>query len=474
VIGRVARREFLQIWRDGRLRWAMAAVAVLLAAAVATGWRETAAARLEHEAATAAMRAKWLSQGAKAPHAAAHAGVYVFAPRSVMSFLDPGIDGYVGQAVWLEAHRQNPALYRPAGDATGAARFGPLTPATVLQLVLSLFVVLLAAPSFAAERETGTLRLTLSLGLHPLRLFAGKALGIAAATAVAVAPGALLAVGAAVIRGADALAREELARALLLALAYGLYGAIVLVLALAVSAHARSARSALVLLVGGWAVLALVIPRAAGDVIGAALPTPSIVGFTRAVAAEREAALDAHRASAEDRERVLRELLARYGVSRVDDLPVDVEGVLLQADEEAGHRIFDRHWGALRARLERQDRAYALVALAAPPLAIRSLSMALAATDGHAHRDFLRAAERYRRTMIDVLHGDVIARPRAGDRYVADAALWAKVPVFRHAPPTPRTTLERQALPLLALLAWTTIAAAAAAAAATRLRAGGG
>jgi ABC-2 type transport system permease protein len=470
VIGRVARRELLDIWRDGRLRWATAAVALLFATAIAAGWRETAAARLEQEAATAAMRTKWLSQDAKHPHEAAHRGIYVFAPRGPLSFLDPGVQGYVGQTVWLEAHRQNPALYRPAGDATGAARFGPLTPAAVLQLIVPLLIIVLAAHTFAAERENGLLGFTLSLGIHPGHLFAGKALGVAAATAVAVAPGALLALGAALAHGADTLVRADLAHVALLAGSYGLYEAVVLVLALAVSAGARSVRHALVLLVGGWAVLALVIPRGASDAIGAMLPTPSIVAFTRDVEAERFAAFSAHRATRADREQVLRALLARYRVSRVEDLPINIEGVLLQADEEAGHRIFDRRWGALAARLEEQDAAYALMALAVPPLAIRSLSMALAATDGHAHRDFLRAAERYRRAMIDVLHGGLIARPRAGGRDVGGAALWARVPAFEHAPPTLRTTLRRQVLPAVGLLAWTAIAAGGTLIAVKRLR----
>lgn len=48
------------------------------------------------------------------------------------------MEPYLGVAVYLEAHKRNATQYRPAADATAAARFGELTGAGVLQLLVPL------------------------------------------------------------------------------------------------------------------------------------------------------------------------------------------------------------------------------------------------------------------------------------------------------------------------------------------------
>jgi ABC-2 type transport system permease protein len=72
-------------------------------------------------------------------------------------------------------------LYPPAKDATLAQRFGELTVALVLQVVLPLVVILIAFNAFAGERERGTLRQLLSLRLRPGDLVLGKTLGLSGA-----------------------------------------------------------------------------------------------------------------------------------------------------------------------------------------------------------------------------------------------------------------------------------------------------
>ena len=101
--------------------------------------------------------------------------------RAASSLVDTGIDPYVGVAAWLEAHKQNEFKYRPAQDRTAVQRFGELTAAEVLQVLLPLFIVLMTFSAFSGEREQGTLRQLLSLGVRPRELLAGKALGVAAA-----------------------------------------------------------------------------------------------------------------------------------------------------------------------------------------------------------------------------------------------------------------------------------------------------
>ena len=117
-------------------------------------------------------------------HAAAHYGVYVFKPVAPLSVFDRGLQPFVGSTVYLEAHRQNQAAFLPAQDSTSMRRFGDLTAAACLQLLLPLLIILFAFGALAGERESGTLRQVLSLGVRPASLVFGKAMGLGGALAV--------------------------------------------------------------------------------------------------------------------------------------------------------------------------------------------------------------------------------------------------------------------------------------------------
>ena len=40
-----------------------------------------------------------------------------FKPHLPLSFIDPGLDPYTGSVIWVEAHYQNPARFRPSEEA---------------------------------------------------------------------------------------------------------------------------------------------------------------------------------------------------------------------------------------------------------------------------------------------------------------------------------------------------------------------
>ncbi|HXG64363.1 MAG TPA: ABC transporter permease subunit [Blastocatellia bacterium] len=196
MIARIARKEFTEMVRDGRFRWAAAVVFGLLLVSLVMGWKGYREVKAQHEAAQAETREHWLDQGNKNPHSAAHYGIYAFKPKTPLSLVDRGVDPYTGVAVWLEAHKQNEFRYRPAQDATAVQRFGELTAATVLQVLLPLLIVLLSFSAFSAEREQGTLRQLLSLGVSKRGLAMGKAFGIAAALGMLLVPATAIGVTA--------------------------------------------------------------------------------------------------------------------------------------------------------------------------------------------------------------------------------------------------------------------------------------
>jgi ABC-2 type transport system permease protein len=469
MLTRIARKEFTDTLRDGRFRWGGVAVLALLLAAVGLGWahqREVAATQALAEDQT---WEHWQQQGAKNPHSAAHYGVYAFKPVSTLSFVDQGVDPYLGVATWLEAHRQNPFEYRPAQDATAIARFGGLSAAGVLQLLVPLLIIFLAFSTVSAERESGTLRQLLSTGVRPRDVVRGKALGVAAALAMLLCPAALLVAAAMVLSSADS-AGNAVLPGLLLVLTYSAYFAIFVAVSVAVSARARSSRSALVGLLGFWIVNAMVAPRAAADLAEAAYPLPATVEFEAAIQRTFESGLDGRTPANERMWQVEDSLLAAYGATTRAELPVNYAGVSLQASEEYGNLVFDRHYGELAALLERQQAVHRSVGIGAPVLLVRELSMGLAGTDAAHHWHFANAAEAHRRVIQRILNDDITYNSRWGEDYSAGPDLWARVPRFHYEAPGLAWTLGRQRATLALLLLWFLAALACLEGAARRLR----
>src|SRR5687768_6157014 len=223
MISIIARKEMTEMIRDGRFRWAAVIVFALLAAALLLGWQHYRDVNSQHEIARRATREQWLNQGSKNPHSAAHYGVYAFKPKMPLSLVDRGIDPWVGVAAWLEAHKQNEFKYRPAQDATAVQRFGELTGATVLQILIPLVIVLLTFSAFSAEREQGTLRQLLSLGVNRSHLAAGKALGIGWALGTLLVPATMLGVLALALSSENGALLASGSRMALMGLSYLVY-----------------------------------------------------------------------------------------------------------------------------------------------------------------------------------------------------------------------------------------------------------
>ncbi len=457
----IARKEFTDIVRDGRFRWCSILVGALLLVSLGHGWMQAQSAQREHAAAQATAREHWESQGEKNPHSAAHYGIYAFKPRLALSFVDEGVDPWTGAAIWLEAHRQNDFLLRPAQDATAAQRSGSLTAAQVLQHLVPLLIILLAFSAFAGERERGTLRQLLATGAGRRELAIGKALGVAGALVLLLVPAAVVGAVALIVGNPGPMA-SPLARGAVLTGVYLAYFAAFLALALAVSAATRTARTALVVLLGAWVVNGLVAPRVAVDMSKWLHPTPSAVEFARDI--ERDLASGVEGIPRPDRAATTERLLTEHRVERIEDLPVNVSGVYLQESEEFGNRIFDLHHGALWDAFERQSAVHETLAVVAPLLAVRSLSMGLAGTDVEQHRHFATAAETYRRDVMRRMNGDLAQNSRTGETYRAGPELWAETPRLDYAAPSLASVLGNRTLSILVLGTWLIGAVLAAAA----------
>jgi ABC-2 type transport system permease protein len=451
MISRIARKELTEMLRDGRFRLLAAMVLAISVLSLAAGWKNYAELSRQHAQAQAQTRTQWLKQDQKNPHSAAHYGVYAFKPKSQLAMVDTGVDPYMGVAVWLEAHKQNEFKFRPAQDRTAVQRFGEMTGAEVLQVLLPLFIVLMTFSSFAGEREQGTLRQLLSIGVSRRDLALGKALGVATALALVLVPATVVAVVALALSSENGLVSGDPARGVVLAIVYLTYFALLIALSLAVSARVRSSRLALVALLAFWFANSLVASRAASDIAGWLYPTPSAVEFQKAMEAdlndedEMRVRLDKRRA----------EVLRQYNVASVDALPIAFSGISMQEGEEHGNEVFDKHFGRLFERYEQQNRVYQFASVVAPLLSVRALSMGLAGTDFEQHRDFTTAAESYRRDIQRLMNGDIAANQKRGQVYLADHTLWEQVPDFEYTAPGTTWVLGNYVVSIVVLGLWT-------------------
>lgn len=449
----IARKEFRDAWRDGRFRWAAAVLVALLGVSLLLAWQQVRRTSADRAAAAALERENWLNQGEKNSHSAGHYGVYVFKPLAPLAVFDRGLEPFVGTTVFLEAHRQNQAAFLPAQDATTMRRFGELTAATGLQMLAPLLVILLTFGALAGERERGTLRQVLSLGVRPRDLVLGKALGLGGALAALLVPVALL--GAVVLTNFPGAETGGWHRLMWLGGAYALYLAAILAVCLAVSAMAPTARTALATLLVCWAVNAVLAPRLGADLVQHLLPLPKLVEFETAMQQAVQEGLDGHNPRNERLQQFAQETLRKHGKSRIEELPFNFTGLVMLESERLAGEVFDHHFGRLWDRIETQDRLLTWAGVAAPLLGLRTASMALAGTDFTHHRHFAVAAEKHRRDYVRVLNEDMMNNSRPGDHgYVVGRAVWEKLPPFQYEPPPPAHALRAATPGLMVLLLW--------------------
>jgi ABC-2 type transport system permease protein len=452
MIIRIARKEFTEMIRDGRFQLTGAIVFALLVVALLTGWKRYVDVSLQHAVALQTQRDLWLGQGAKNPHSAAHYGYYAFKPKLALSALDQGLDPYLGISLFLEAHKQNTANYRPVEEATPVQRFGELTAAATLQGLIPLLIVLLAYAAFAGEREQRTLRQLLSLGVNRKDLALGKALGVAAPLLLLLIPAAAVGVVAMALHSGAQSITMDLPRLAVMIAVYVVYFAVFISIALIVSALAPSSRMALVVLLGFWFFNCLVAARIASDAAKAAHPAPSAIQFNRAIAKEAKG----HGEWNDQVKAVKTRLMAEHHVTDAKLLPVNPEAVALDEGERRDALIYEKHFNRLNDIYQSQHRVYQAGAIFAPLLAVQSLSMGLSGTDFAQHRHFAEAAEQYRRTLVNTLNQEIVAQGNTELiwDFKGDRSLWERVTPFSYNAPGLGWALGNHTPSLVLLALW--------------------
>jgi ABC-2 type transport system permease protein len=476
------------VWRVGLLEWRLAwrsravallavTVTALAAAAAVAGQSRYAADDAQRQRYQRLVGQQFDDQPDRHPHRVSHYGYLVFRPRAPLGFFDGGIETYAGTSIFLEAHRQNSANFSGASQSGGGERFGELTPATVLQLFLPLFVFGVAGVSVTREREAGTLPLLVCQGASWPAILWGKWLGALLIVGAVSVPALAVSLGWLVVAGAS-WTSDLVARGMLLGLAQLVFLGTCAALAVLVSAWQSTSRGALVVLVGLWFALWVVLPRVLPALATALHPVPARTAFDAEVEARVKELGDSHDPNDPVFARLRDETLRRYGVTRVEDLPINYGGLVMQESEKHTADAFERARQDLLDVYHRQTRVVEWAGLVSPYLAIRHVSMALAGTDLAHHVEFERQAEAYRYDLIQALNDLHIREVDYGrDRYGQitngapsrlriDATHFDRLPAFDYDVPGVWWALARRpfalataaggGLLILCALAWTT------------------
>jgi len=449
-IQRIAIQELRSLLRSRALLAAWGACALLLGFSVFIRVPAHLAAERWKTETAQIVRDQWVNQGSRHPHSAAHYGIYAFRPLSSTAVLEPGVSEFIGQTLPLETHQRHFAIHPPVDDATTARRMAGLSPSLIALSLIPLLLILFGYGMVSQERETGTLTQLLATGIGPGQILWGKAAALAAlATGLVVAK--LLIEGAALawIGGAD------LVRFAGLQMLQWLYAMVWVFLILGISARTRASHTALALLLLAWIANGFLLPRAAGSVGRLAVREPSVEEFRAAMQHDISFREDGKRWVDDWSKSLIAKTLERYGVQRIEDLPVGYAGIMLKNSDAHYEQVFEKHFARLHQIHRRQEVWHHALSWMGPMIAARSLGQGLAGTDLAHAVHFANDSERYRRMFVEATN-DAIEKGTRGSGWSLrlDRDYWESIPAFRYEMPGAGWALQQHPFSMAILVLW--------------------
>lgn len=409
------------------------------------------------------IREGWENSPDKHPHRMAHYGFIAFRPKSPLSIFDYGLESYTGNAVFLEAHKQNTTNFSEASLSTAMLRFGEISIAMVLQLLLPLFIFFIGFNSISQDRENGTLKILMSQGLHPLHLLTGKLLGIATVAAFVLAPAFLLTMAL------QLFAKSDGAVWLQLIVSFIIYAAGVLLysgIAVLVSAWSKRSKLSLVLLMGIWLLFMIVLPRGTQMASNSIYSTPSKTAFETAIDQDIVKEGDSHNPDDKRYKALKDSVLKANNADSIQQLSFNYSGFQMTEAERISSQIYNRHLAALMKIYQKQNGMQVYASFINPHLSIKQLSMAFSRTDFNTYTNFQQQAEAYRYALaqeMNALQIQLIPNKKLADtakNYSIDKKHWAAFTDFAYKAPSFTSIFSQELLAMGSLLFWLFLLAA--------------
>jgi ABC-2 type transport system permease protein len=291
-----------------------------------------------------------------------------------------------------------------------------------------------------------------SQGASALTIWAGKLVGIWGVVNLFVFP--LFLVSSLFLIFSGNSSAEDIIRFMWIAISLLVFYGIFIHLSLFVSAKVNRSNTALIILLGIWIFSTLVMPRASTHIAKSLYPTPSKSEFNEKLQYDLANGVDGHdpynKFSVEYREKILKD----YGVEKVEELPFNFSGHMLQVGEEHEAVIYNQQFSKLADIQNNQLRVYTASSVLSPTLLSRLFFMSMAKTDLSSHQDFAKEAEDYRLALMRELNKDIEVNAPLGQTYIAEASLFSSSINFNYTPPALNDTWSNAWPFALYLLLW--------------------
>lgn len=385
-------------------------------------------------------------------HDVAHYGTYLFKPLSPLTVFDPGLNDYFGTSYRVEAHVQHEVDYSNAEGADAQLRFGSLTLTLILQLLLPFLYLTMCCSMLTQEREQGTLKMLLTHGSSLSRLLWSKIIAYYMFAVLWLLP---VFVGMLILLCFFDSGHLMLGRFVLMMLVYLVFYFSLTLIAALISLYCRSSRSAIQLAMGIWLLWAIVLPKIGTTWIDQRYPLISRAQFNHQVRQGYLKGIDGDGDSRSRVEKYLEQVCRQYGVKKIEELPLNVDGLVLQYNEDYQQKVFDYYYANVEKIIDQQQQSLSAMGLLNPFTALKRLSMTLSGTDFFHHQQFFQQARDYRNTFIRRLNREVAQKPQRQELHKVPAeAPGALFPAFHYRFPTLAVLLWREAIPFWGLLIW--------------------
>ncbi len=414
----------------------------------------------QFETARQEVRQAWLNQGPQNPHNAAHYGHYVFKPVYGVQALDNGIGQFAGAIIRLEAHAQNEPKFSPAESRTDSSRFGEISFSWLLQVLMPLFIILLCFNAVSADKEQENLKLVAAQGISNRQYISGKiTANFLVITALACAGLVTQWTVIKLMANATATPQDVLHSTIWFAV-YLVYFLILTTLSVCTSAWAGNSKNSLLLQVAAWVLFIIVMPKLTANIGTQIYPMQQRTAFERAFRIDEEKGINGHDSQSERYKKFEDSLLKKYKADSISELPVNVDGLAMDAGENYGNRVYDKHFAKIRTAIKQQNSISKYASLINPFLAVRNLSTGLSQSDYQHQLKFVADAEQYRRYLINNLNTKMAyGGSKTGDwDWQVDSKYWETVKDFDYSRPSLLWSVKNYWYEAGMLLLWTVFA----------------
>jgi ABC-2 type transport system permease protein len=393
------------------------------------------------------------------PHRMVHYGHFAFRLPTPLSTLDPGVDAYTGNSIFLEGHRQNSAMFADQRQGTGLTKLGSLSPSFVVQVLAPLLLILIGYSSVSRERESQTLTFILSQGTSVFTLIAGKGLALLSIIGLILLPMAIAGIFA-ITQG------ESLWVVLGFLLGYSLYLVIWALLILLFSSVLSKNSESFTALTFAWILFSIIMPRIASSTAATLVQSAGKLETDFAVTAELRKHGDGHNAADPAFAQLKQQLFDQYNVDSIEDLPINFRGLVSLQSEAKLTKVLNRFAEQRMDKELAQSMVSRHFGWLSPTIAIRTLSMISAGTSIETHHRFLRETEALRFDFVQALnkvhaeelsYHDDMNRNRDEDAAAqarVSAKNWQILEEFNFTPDDAATRLQQSSPAFTQMLLW--------------------